>query len=237
MEPKDIRVLLADDNPDILKIMTIFLEREGYTAVGVSNGIDALVALREQEFHLIILDIMMPGLTGIETCRRVREYTHAPILFVTAKSKEQAQLSAYESGGDDYLTKPFSKEEFLVRVRALLRRYVVYQKNDYKEDDKNTPICLPQAQLEIDGDRVYKAGVAVELTSKELGILKYLVRHRGETVHSQELYEAVWNEQYLPSSSNTIMVHIMKLRKKVEDDPNRPTLIQTIWGRGYQIDR
>ena len=110
MEPKDIRVLLADDNPDILKIMTIFLEREGYTAVGVSNGIDALVALREQEFHLIILDIMMPGLTGIETCRRVREYTHAPILFVTAKSKEQAQLSAYESGGDDYLTKPFSKE-------------------------------------------------------------------------------------------------------------------------------
>ena len=236
MEPKEIRILLADDNPDILKIMTIFLEREGYLAVGVQNGVDVLAALREQEFHLIILDIMMPGLTGIETCKRVREYTNAPILFVTAKSKEQAQLSAYESGGDDYLTKPFSKEEFLVRVRALLRRYVVYQQGSGGLHEREV-LSLPQADLEIDGDRVYKGGVLVDLTSKELGILKYLVQHRGETVNSQQLYEHVWNERYLPSSSNTIMVHIMKLRKKVENDPNRPTLIQTIWGRGYQIDR
>ena len=154
----------------------------------------------------------------------------APILFLTAKSQETDKMSAYHSGGDDYLTKPFSQAELLLKVKSLLRRYQVYRGKHELEAFTNAGV------VSLDGRSVYKDGQTVEVTEKEAEIIRYLLEHRGTPVSVESIYEDVWQEKYLPSSTNTVMVHILNLRKKLELDPANPTLIRTVWGKGYQID-
>ena len=226
-----IRILVVDDEADIRRIIRILLARRGYRVLEAPNGRLAVETIRkEPDIDLILLDIMMPELSGIEASREIRSISSAPILFLTARTQEQDKLEAYSSGGDDYLAKPFSHGELLMKVDSLLRRYRVYKGKVTGKQLKSDVV------LDEENRRILRGGEALELTETEYSILQFLADHRGSVVSVAQIYEGVWHEKYMPASNNTVMVHIVNLRKKLEDDPANPRLIRTIWGKGYQID-
>lgn len=226
-----IRILVVDDEADIRRIIRILLESRGYRVLEAPNGRLAVETIRkEPDVDLILLDIMMPELSGIEASREIRSISSAPILFLTARTQEQDKLEAYSSGGDDYLAKPFSHGELLMKVDSLLRRYCVYKGKVTGKQLKSDVV------LDEENRRILRGGEALELTETEYSILQFLADHRGSVVSVAQIYEGVWHEKYMPASNNTVMVHIVNLRKKLEDDPANPRLIRTIWGKGYQID-
>lgn len=226
-----IRILVVDDEADIRRIIRILLESRGYRVLEAPNGRLAVETIRkEPDVDLILLDIMMPELSGIEASREIRSISSAPILFLTARTQEQDKLEAYSSGGDDYLAKPFSHGELLMKVDSLLRRYRVYKGKVTGKQLKSAVV------LDEENRRILRGGEALELTETEYSILQFLADHRGSVVSVAQIYEGVWHEKYMPASNNTVMVHIVNLRKKLEDDPANPRLIRTIWGKGYQID-
>ena len=225
------KILIVDDDPDIRNVLNLLL-RSDYETAETSNGADAVNYMKENpETDLIILDVMMPGMDGIETCEKIREFSNAPILFLTAKSAEQDRLAAYRSGGDDFLSKPFSQPELLAKVNSLLRRY-----RQYRGKPASPVNSFGNLEVDLKTRMVYNAGEPVPLTETEFAILECLVKNRGRTVTTQELYETVWNEKFLPGSGNTIMVHVLNLRRKIEEVPSSPKIIRTAWGKGYQID-
>lgn len=224
-------ILVVDDEPDIRDVLRLLLERQGYTVSEAGDGAGAVnFVAAHPDLDLIILDVMMPGISGIEACDAIRACSNAPVLFLTAKTNEDDRLAAYRSGGDDFLGKPFSQAVLLAKVESLLRRYKQYRG---KPDAGMTAYSLA---VDLTHRSVMREGSPLELTDKEYSILEYLLRRRGNVVSSQELYEQVWREKYMPSSTNTVMVHILNLRKKVEDDASSPKIIRTVWGKGYQID-
>ena len=226
-----IRILVVDDEADIRRIIRILLESRGYRVLEAPNGRLAVETIRkEPDIDLILLDIMMPELSGIEASREIRSISSAPILFLTARTQEQDKLEAYSSGGDDYLAKPFSHGELLMKVDSLLRRYRVYKGKVTGKQLKSDVV------LDEENRRILRGGEALELTETEYSILQFLADHRGSVVSVAQIYEGVWHEKYMPASNNTVMVHIVNLRKKLEDDQANPRLIRTIWGKGYQID-
>lgn len=226
-----IRILVVDDEADIRRIIRILLESRGYRVLEAPNGRLAVETIRkEPDVDLILLDIMMPELSGIEASREIRSISSAPILFLTARTQEQDKLEAYSSGGDDYLAKPFSHGELLMKVDSLLRRYRVYKGKVTGKQLKSDVV------LDEENRRILRGGEALELTETEYSILQFLADHRGSVVSVAQIYEGVWHEKYMPASNNTVMVHIVNLRKKLKDDPANPRLIRTIWGKGYQID-
>ncbi|WP_395547565.1 MULTISPECIES: response regulator transcription factor [unclassified Lacrimispora] len=230
------QILVVDDDADIREVLRIQLENKGYSVSEAANGNDAVAAVTDNpDIDLIILDIMMPGLSGTDACTLIRRISSAPVLFLTAKSKESDKTEAYENGGDDYLVKPFSQAELLMKVRSLLRRYVVY-KGKGTSPFNSSEIRLQDLMIDTASHFVYRENQKIELTDTEFQVLMYLVKNRGKAKDAQAIYEGVWNDKFLPSSTNTVMVHILKLRKKLELDFNNPTIIRTVWGKGYQID-
>ena len=226
-----IRILVVDDEADIRRIIRILLESRGYRVLEAPNGRLAVETIRkEPDIDLILLDIMMPELSGIEASREIRSISSAPILFLTARTQEQDKLEAYQSGGDDYLAKPFSHGELLMKVDSLLRRYRIYKGKVTGKQLKSDVV------LDEENRRILRGGEALELMETEYSILQFLADHRGSVVSVAQIYEGVWHEKYMPASNNTVMVHIVNLRKKLEDDTANPRLIRTIWGKGYQID-
>lgn len=223
------KIMIVDDDSGIRTVVRLLLEARGYEVSEASGGGEAVEAVAGGLApDLIILDIMMPGISGVDACSSMRQFTNAPILFLTAKTQESDKLQAYSNGGDDFLGKPFSQAELLAKVQSLLRRYMIYR--------GKTPM---NGKLELDrrNRAVIKGGETVELTDLEMNILDYLFQRRGSAVSVRELYENVWDEKFLSSSTNTVMVHILNLRKKIEDDAANPKIIRTVWGKGYQIDK
>ena len=230
------QILVVDDDADIREVIRIQLENKGYLVLEAANGSDAVNTVRENpDIDLIILDIMMPGMTGIEACAQIRTFHSAPVLFLTAKSKETDKNDAYENGGDDYLVKPFSQAELFMKIQSLLRRYVVY-KGKSESSVNLSEVHVQDIVIDTVNHWVYRENQKIELTDTEYLVLMYLVKNKGTAKDAQAIYEGVWNEKFLPSSTNTIMVHILKLRKKLELDFNNPLIIRTVWGKGYQID-
>ena len=224
------RILIVDDDPDIRRVLTLLL-RDSYEISQAADGAAALKLLKAQgDTDLVVLDVMMPGMDGFETCAQIRAFSKVPILFLTAKSAEEDLLRAYAGGGDDFLSKPFSPGEFTAKVRSLLRRWQEYR--------GKPAAALDLGGLEVDRATrsVRRGGKEIALTDTEYAILEHLLDRRGRTVTTQEMYEAVWKERFLPGSANTVMVHVLNLRRKVEEDPSNPRLIRTVWGKGYQID-
>lgn len=224
-----VRILTVDDEPDIRSLLRIMLEGQGYLVQEASSGSQALSLLQAgASFDLILLDILMPGMDGVETARALRKHTLAPILFLTARTRLDDRMAAYRCGGDDFLPKPFSKVELILKVDALLRRYRVYQ------GKKEQP---PEAGIQLDENNrcAIRNGQPVELTGKEFEILKFFLQHQGKLLDIKAVYEGVWRERYMPASNNTVMVHIVNLRKKLEEDPANPKLIRTVWGKGYRF--
>lgn len=224
-----VRILTVDDEPDIRSLLHIMLESQGYQVQEASSGSRALELLRAGDsFDLILMDILMPGMDGVETARAIRRHTMAPILFLTARTRLDDRTAAYRCGGDDFLPKPFSKVELLLKVDALLRRYRVYQGKKERESENGI-------QLDENNRCAIRNGQPVELTGKEFEILKFFLQHQGKLLDIKAVYEGVWRERYMPASNNTVMVHIVNLRKKLEEDPANPKLIRTVWGKGYRF--
>ncbi len=226
---EQIRILAVDDEPDLRGLLRILLKNRGYEVLEAASGSEAVELVRsEPRIDLVIMDIMMPGLSGVEACAEIRKFSTVPMLFLTAKSQLQDKAAAYASGGDDYLAKPFSQGELLMKVESLTRRYRVYRG---KQD--------PGSDIEITLDEsrgiALRRGQQIDLTDKEFAILRFFFQNRGQTISVQSVYEGVWGEKFLPSSNNTVMVHILNLRKKLEQDPANPKLIRTVWGKGYQF--
>ena len=225
------KILIVDDDPDIRNVLNLLL-RSDYETAEAADGFAAVEYIQQNpETDLVILDVMMPGMDGIETCGKIRESSNVPILFLTAKSAEQDRIAAYRSGGDDFLSKPFSQPELLAKVNSLLRRY-----REYRGKPASTVWTNGNLEVDLNTRMVRNAGENVPLTDTEYSILECLVKNRGRTVTTQELYESVWNEKFLPGSGNTIMVHVLNLRRKIEEVPSSPRIIRTVWGRGYQVD-
>lgn len=234
MEQADI--LIVDDNPEIREIIQILLSGEGYHVHEAANGQQALALLQQMPFDLIILDIMMPGMNGYQTCLEMRKISNAPILFLSARTQESDKTLGFSSGGDDYLAKPFSYAELVSRAKALLRRYRIYQGKPVLPA-QTSKITYAQLELNEQIQEVTKNGIPVDLTDTEYALLYLLLTHHGQIFSAEHLYESIWNEPYYYGANNVIMVHIRNLRQKIEDDPKNPTMIKTVWGRGYRCDK
>lgn len=232
MENSKINILIADDEVQIRNILRILLTKKGYHITEASGGAEAVEAVRNGGIDLVVMDIMMPQMNGIDATAAIREFSTVPVLFLTAKSLDSDKQKAYGEGGDDYLTKPFSSVELLLKVESLLRRYKVYGNVSKNAGE----ILVDSIGIDVANRTVTKLGEEIVLREKEFDILCYLVRHRGQTVGTADLYEAVWQERFMASSSNNVMVNILNLRKKLEDDPSKPKLIRTVWGKGYRLD-
>ena len=227
------KILIVDDDPEIREIVRVLLSGEGYATVEAASGEEALARLTP-EVELVILDIMMPGLSGYSVCVKIRERSNVPILFLTAKNKDSDLTMGYSSGGDDYLAKPFSYGELLARVKGLLRRYRKY--GGKPKDVVPSEISYGGIVLCTDRKEVLRDGKSISLTEKEYRILCLLLTNQGKLFSVRELYETVWEEPYYYSSSNTVMVHVRRLREKIEADPRTPTILKTVWGKGYRVD-
>lgn len=227
------KVMIVDDDANIREVLAIFLESEGYDVIECGDGLQAIEAVRhDQSIDLIIMDIMMPGMDGLEACQIIRKDSNAPVLFLTAKSRDQDKMEAFNKGGDDYIVKPFSQSELLMKVRALMRRYKVYQAPPAEAGS----LELGDIAVNIKAGTVIRDDVRINLTGKEFEILKFFVENRGTTVSNKEIFEAVWHDDFVPSDGNKVMVHILNLRRKLENDVNHPEIIKTVWGKGYQVD-
>lgn len=229
-------ILVADDNPEIREIIKVLLSGEGYSVTEAKDGTDALTKIKKQEFDLIILDIMMPGMNGYETCQGIREQSNVPILFLSARTTDSDKILGFSSGGDDYLEKPFSYPELIGRAKALIRRYHVYRGKEQQAVVPPKQISVRGLLVDLQREEVFLEGKKIELTSTEYEMLRLLASNRRQIFSAQRLYESVWNDAWYCGANNTVMVHIRNLRQKIERDPKNPVFIKTVWGKGYHLD-
>ena len=230
------KVLIVDDDPNIREVISVLLSSEGYEVDAAENGQMAVDKVYDGgNYDIICLDIMMPDMDGITVCNKIRQKSKVPVLFLTAKSQDKDKVEAYSMGGDDFLVKPFSQTELLMKIEALIRRRNEYDKPASGGDEDDARLS-DDIVVDTRKRSVLKDGVRISLTDKEFDILRYFMDHRGEVVQNKDLYENVWGEQYLTSAGNTIMVHILNLRKKLERDVSKPEIIKTVWGKGYRVD-
>ncbi|SDX41421.1 DNA-binding response regulator, OmpR family, contains REC and winged-helix (wHTH) domain [Marininema mesophilum] len=229
---EDIRVLIADDDKEIRDLLKKYLERELYKVDTAVNGEEALGLFGKNKYNLIILDLMMPKLDGMEVCRRLRNTSNVPILMLTAKDHEVDKIVGLSIGADDYITKPFSINEVVARVKALMRRYLVLGREGGIHE--KMLIKFKGLTVNLKTYTVHSTEEEIPLTAKEVQLLKFFITHPGQVFTKTQLFRNVWNSDYL-EDDNTVMVHIRKLRKKIEADPSNPQFIQTVWGIGYKF--
>lgn len=227
------KILIIEDDADIREGVRILLEGEGYFVSEAENGRKGLELLKEEP-DLVILDVMMPGMSGLKTCEEIRKISYVPVLFLTAKSQESDKLIGLMAGGDDYLAKPFSYSELLGRVKALIRRWKIYRGKEEPAQEQRY-IELAGIRLNEEFNEVSVKGTNVEFSDIEYNILRLLMKYPGKIFSAQNLYESVWNEPYFYNCNSTVMVHIRRLRVKIEEDPKNPKLILTVWGKGYRF--
>ncbi|MEG7956681.1 response regulator transcription factor [Bacillus cereus] len=229
---KDIRILIADDDKEIRNLLKIYLERELYMVDTAINGEKALHLFNQNNYNLVILDLMMPKIDGIEVCKKLRDKTNVPILMLTAKDHEVDKILGLSIGADDYITKPFSIHEVIARVKALMRRFLVLGSNNTAQE--KTTLSFKGLTINLNTYTVHTNKEEISLTGKELELLKFFTSNPGQVFTKTQLFRNVWDDNYI-EDDNTVMVHIRKLRKKIEIDPSNPKFIQTIWGIGYKF--
>lgn len=229
---EEIRVLIADDEPEIRELLKKYMERELYKVDVAVDGEEALQLFDTNSYNLVMLDIMMPKVDGIEVCRRLRNKSNVPILMLTAKDHEVEKILGLSIGADDYITKPFSINEVVARVKALMRRFLILG-SDGSTQEKNM-ITFKGISLDLKKYTVNVAGEEISLTAKEFELLKFFASHPEQVFTKTQLFRNVWDSNYI-EDDNTVMVHIRKLRKKIEADPSNPQFIQTVWGIGYKF--
>lgn len=215
------KILVADDDRSICTLIKLILEKEGFEVSCLFDGESVVNEIAAGgKYDLIILDIMMPEMLGTNAAKKIKDICDTPIIFITARSSDEDKIEAYDSGADDYLCKPFSSVELVLRVKAVLKR----TKTEYKEEIE---FLHSEKSVVIQGNKII-------LTDTELRLLEFLYNNKGNVMSIKDIYEAVWEEKYLPNSNNTVMVFMLGLRKKIEEDYANPKHIITIWGKGYK---
>ncbi|HVK20714.1 MAG TPA: response regulator transcription factor [Actinokineospora sp.] len=222
------RVLVVDDDRTVSDVVRRYLERDGHTVSLADNGEDALRWIAEHEPDLVVLDLMLPGIDGLEVCRRLRQHSAIPVVMLTALGEEENRIAGLQLGADDYVTKPFSPNELALRVTSVLRR------------SRATP--QPRAADLVDGDLKLDAtarkatvdGAELALTTREFDLLEFLLGHKGEAFTREQLLDRVWGWNF--GDQSTVTVHVRRLREKIEKVPAKPTRIVTVWGVGYRYD-
>ena len=227
------KILFADDDPEIRSVVRVLLESEGYEIVEAANGEEA-VRLADETIDLIILDVMMPCKNGIMACVEIRQRLTVPILFLTARTQDSDKTVGFGAGADDYLAKPFYYAELAARVKALIRRYHVYKGKEEPADDG--VISVRDLSVHRFGGQVFRGEEEIRLTDLEYRILLLLASNRGKIFTIENIYESVWGEPFFYSATNTVMVHIRNLRRKLEIDPKNPSYVVNVWGKGYRIE-
>lgn len=225
-------VLICDDQKDIVSALKIYLKPEGYALHEASTGLEALEIVKNNDIHLILLDIMMPGMDGITAAAKIREFSNVPILFLTAKSETEDLVLGLNVGADDYITKPFVPVEVLARVRSHLRRYAMLGS---RPEEPTEQITIGGITLNDRTKVVTVDGEPVALTPTEFSILKLLMSNPGQVYSTKALYEAVWQEAPF-GSEGAVAVHIRHLREKIEINPSDPRYIKVVWGQGYKME-
>ncbi|EJQ03061.1 response regulator transcription factor [Bacillus cereus] len=208
---KDIRILIADDDKEIRNLLKIYLERELYMVDTAINGEEALHLFNQNKYNLVILDLMMPKIDGIEVCKKLRDKTNVPILMLTAKDHEVDKILGLSIGADDYITKPFSIHEVIARVKALMRRFLVLGSNNTTQE--KTTLSFKGLTINLNTYTVHTNKEEISLTGKELELLKFFTSNPGQVFTKTQLFRNVWDDNYI-EDDNTVMVHIRKLRKK-----------------------
>ena len=228
------KILLVDDEKDIVDLMENVLRQDGFQNIQKAyTGMDALEMCREFQPDVIVLDIMLPDIDGIEVCKKIRESSICSILFLSSRNDDIDKILGLSSGGDDYITKPFSPREIVFRIKAQLRRQQ-YQ-TTAQTDDKNL-VIVGTLSLDKDSSRIYKDGKEISLTGREFLILAYFMENANKIISKDRLYEQVWGESG-GICDNTIMVHIRHLREKIEETPSNPKLLITVKGLGYKLKK
>jgi len=221
-------ILVVDDEPAIVKTVRAYLENEGYTVHAATDGPSALKAVRAFRPDLVILDIMLPGMDGIEVLRTLQKESDVYVLMLTAKSDETDKIVGLSVGADDYLTKPFSPRELVARVKAILRR-------GRGGITTEPALSFQRLRIDLNARKIWKDDEPIELTTIEFEILHILARYRGMVLSREQLIEQVWGHDYY-GDERVVDVHIRRIRKKMEDDPGNPTLIVTVRGAGYRLE-
>lgn len=227
-----MNILVCDDDKEIVNAIGIYLENEGYQIFKAYNGLEAIEIIGENEIHLIIMDIMMPKMNGIQATMKIREHKNIPLIMLSAKTEDTDKIHGLNMGADDYITKPFNPLELIARVKANLRRYTtlgsmekkknIYQTGGLVIDDETKTIT-------VDGEEV-------RLTPVQYKILKLLTANAGRVFSIDDIYETVWNEPAY-NSENTVAVHIRKIREKIEINPREPKYLKVVWGVGYKVEK
>lgn len=225
------RILVCDDEKDIVSALRIYLTSEGYEIVEAYNGKEAVACVGEQEFHLVIMDIMMPVMDGITAMVKIREICNVPVILLTAKSEDTDKVLGLTVGADDYITKPFNPVELQARVKSQLRRYMLLGGGAVKSD----VLSIGGIELDDKAKEVTLDGELVALTRTEYDILKLLMEHKGEVFSPIRIYQKVWKDEAI-GAENTVAVHIRHLREKIEYDPANPRYLKVVWGRGYKLE-
>ena len=225
-------ILICDDQPDIVNALKIYLTPEGYQLFTAYTGLQAVEMVKNEDIHLVLLDIMMPEMDGITAAAKIREFSNVPIIFLTAKSETEDVVLGLNVGADDYITKPFVPVEVLARVRSHLRRY---DKLGSRTQEKEDEVTLGGIILNDRTKEVTVEGEAVALTPTEYSILRLLMMHPGKVYSTKALYEAVWQEAAF-GSEGAVAVHIRHLREKIEINPSEPRYLKVVWGQGYKIE-
>lgn len=230
---KEKTIMVVDDEKDIREVIEIYLMNEGFSVVSAEDGEEALKLMKCYKIDLIILDIMMPKLNGIQACLDIRKAEKMPIIMLSAKTEDADKILGLNIGADDYITKPFNPLELVARVKSQLRRYTSLNSSRQQQ----------QGEISIDGlvintlsREVVVEGKAVKLTPLEFSILQLLAENRGIVFSTNQIYEKVWEEPFY-NSDNTVAVHIRNIRDKIEINPKQPRYIKVVWGVGYKIDK
>ena len=228
-------ILICDDEPDIVSALKIYLTGDEYQLFEAYNGRQALETVESNEIHLVLLDIMMPEMDGIQTLSRIREHHNMPVIFLTAKGEDTDKILGLNMGADDYVTKPFTPMELLARVNSQLRRYSRFMERLGAKEQQEHVYTVGGLELNEDTVEVTVDGEPVKMTPIEYKILLLLMKNPGRVFSADEIYERIWNERAV--NTDTIMVHVRNIREKIEINPREPKYLKVVWGVGYKMEK
>lgn len=232
----DINILVVDDEQEIADLVEIYLVSDGYKVFKASNAQEGLDILDKEDIHMCLLDIMMPGMNGLEMCKKIRETNNIPIIMLSAKSTDLDKILGLGTGADDYVVKPFNPLELTARVKSQLRRYTQLNPNSNVHENARNEISIRGLAINKDNHKVTVFDEEVKLTPIEFDILYLLASNPGKVFSTDEIFEKVWNEKVY-EANNTVMVHIRRLRGKMKEDERQDKIITTVWGVGYKIEK
>lgn len=232
----ETNILVVDDEQEIADLVEIYLVSDGYKVFKASNAQDGLAILDKEDIHLVLLDIMMPGMNGLEMCKKIRETNNIPIIMLSAKSTDLDKILGLGTGADDYVVKPFNPLELTARVKSQLRRYTQLNPNSNVHESSKNEISIRGLTINKDNHKVTVYDEEIKLTPIEFDILYLLASNAGKVFSTDEIFERVWNEKVY-EANNTVMVHIRRLRGKMKEDERQDKIITTVWGVGYKIEK